>query len=428
MSSQTQQRSPRFFYGWVIVGVAAVKGSFMVGSAAFASSVFLLPMQAELGWSRTLLFGALAVRGLIAGVLQPWVGPLGDHRWAPRLVVPIGALLLGFSFMMIKWVEEPWAFYLWYGLVGALGMALISAAIMDAVVLKWFLRKRPQALLWVNQGPGTAPLIFPIVLTALIAAVGWRDAWFWFGVGTIAVLLPLSLLIRTRPELMGQLPDGEPPVGSPRAAGQPRPTFQERSFTRAEALRTPAFWTLSAVMALGVFGTPGFQAHWIPYLRDQGFDAGLAATAITGYGLFGITSRFVWAYLTARYTIRQVFVAQALLSTLVPLLLLVVQGTVLLFAWAMFTGITLVAFWQLQAMIAVTYFGREHIGAIRGLMWPLSTVSGATSLLVLGALRDWYGSYTLSFILVAAAWGLCALLLLATKSPQRTAASEGTPA
>ncbi|MEE8518083.1 MAG: MFS transporter, partial [Dehalococcoidia bacterium] len=310
----TQPSKPRFFYGWVIVAVAAVKGSFMVGSAAFASSVFLIPMQAELGWSRTMLFGALSMRGLVAGMLQPFLGPLGDHPWAPRLVVPIGATLLGLSFMMVKWVEVPWVFYFWYGFVGALGMALISNSIMDAVVLKWFLRRRSQALLWVNQGPGTAPMIFPIVLTGLIAAVGWRDAWFWFGVGTIALLVPLSLLIRTRPEDMGQLADGEAPADNQGPGTQRRPAFQERSFTRREALRTPAFWTLSVVLALGVFGTPGFQAHWIPYLRDQGFDAGLAATALTTYGLFGISSRFVWAYLTNRFTIRQVFVAQAFLS------------------------------------------------------------------------------------------------------------------
>ncbi|MEE8518655.1 MAG: MFS transporter, partial [Dehalococcoidia bacterium] len=151
---------------------------------------------------------------------------------------------------------------------------------------------------------------------------------------------------------------------------------------------------------------------------DQGFDAGLAATALTTYGLFGISSRFVWAYLTNRYTIRQVFVAQAFLSALVPLLLLTVQGNVVMYVWAIFTGLTLVAFWQLQALIAVTYFGREHIGSIRGLMFPLSTVSGASSVLILGALRDWYGSYTVSFVLVAAAWALCSVLIYFTRSPQ----------
>ena len=113
---------------------------------------------------------------------------------------------------------------------------------------------------------------------------------------------------------------------------------------------------------------------------------------------------------------------------MVPLFLLAVDGTVALFVWGAYTGITLVAFWQLQAMIAVTYFGREHIGAIRGLMWPLSTVSGAVSLLILGVLRDWQGSYTASFSLVAAAWGLCAVLIYFTRSPQPASFPEQQPA
>ena len=108
-----QPRSlPRFYYGWIIVFAAAVKGAFNVGSAVFASSVFLVSMQEDLGWSRTLIFGALAVRTLAGGLLSPIVGPWGDHPWAPRVALPIGSVLFGLSFMLVKWADSPLEYYL----------------------------------------------------------------------------------------------------------------------------------------------------------------------------------------------------------------------------------------------------------------------------------------------------------------------------
>ena len=132
---------PRFFYGWVIVFVAAVKGAFNVGSAVFATSVFLVPMQDDLGWSRTLIFGALSVRTLAGGMLSPIVGPWGDHPWAPRVALPIGSVLFGLSFMLVKWADTPLEYYLTYGVLGALGLALTSNPILEGVVLKWFIRR-----------------------------------------------------------------------------------------------------------------------------------------------------------------------------------------------------------------------------------------------------------------------------------------------
>lgn len=414
-----QVKQPRFFYGWVIVFITAIKGSFMIGTAQFASSVFLVPMQEELGWSRTQLFGALTVRGLVAGAMQPFVGQLGDRITAPRVVVPIGVVLLGVSTMSLRWVDNIVLYYIWYGVVGAIGMSLISNAIMDAIVFKWFIRKRPQVVMWTNMGPGSAPLLFPVMLTGLIALVGWRDAWLWFGAGTIIILLPMSLLIRTRPEQMGLHPDGvTDPAQQTTSRWQSSTALGERSYTRSEAVRSRTFWVLTFAMAFGIFGVPGFQAHWIPYFRENGYQPGLAATVLLVFGAAGLTSRVLWAYVTTRFQIRVAFASQAALAAVATAAILLTSNVAVLFIWAVVAGMTLVSFFQLQALIAVTYFGREHIGAIRGLMWPLSTVSAASAPSILGAVRDWRGDYTLAFLIVAASWTLCAALLLMARPLQ----------
>ena len=421
MSSPTTQAAPRFFYGWVIVFAAAVKGAFNVGSAVFASSVFLVPMQDDLGWNRTLIFGALAVRTLCGGLLSPIVGPMGDHPWAPRVALPIGSVLFGLSFMLVKWADTPLEYYLSYGVLGAAGLALTSNPILEGVVLKWFVRRRAQAIMWMQVGPPSGPMIFPLLLTFLISTVGWRDAWMWMGVASVALFLPLSLLVRTSPESMGLLPDGDRPGVTPRPSmggGRRTGPVNERSFTRGEALRTRAFWLVCVALLLSIIGLPGFQAHWVPYLVDIEFSSEAAATAVLVFGIFSVTARFVWGYLTARYDIRSLMIIQAALAALGVLFLLNVQNVVMMYAWALYHGLTLAVFFQLQALLVVTYFGRGRIGSIRGVMFPFITLGSSTGPIVLGALRDWQGSYLVPFLVVVVTWLLAGLLIFFTRAPQ----------
>lgn len=435
MSTPATEAAPRFFYGWVIVFAAGVKGAFNVGSAVFASSVFLVPMQDDLGWSRTLIFGALAVRTLCGGLLSPIVGPMGDHPWAPRVALPIGSVLFGLSFLLVKWADTPLEYYLSYGVLGAAGLALTSNPILEGVVLKWFIRRRAQAIMWMQVGPPTGPMIFPLLLTVLISTVGWRDAWLWMGVASIALFLPLSLLVRTSPESMGLLPDGDrpgreppPPAGGGRRGGQGAGPAGERSFTRGEALRSRTFWLICVALLLSIIGLPGFQSHWVPYLIEIEFSSETAATAVLVFGIFSVTARFVWGFLTARYDIRNLMVIQALLAALGVFFLLNVQNAVMMYAWALYHGLTLAVFFQLQALLTVTYFGRGNIGAIRGVMFPFITLGSAAGPILLGALRDWQGSYLVPFLIVAVTWTCAAALIFLTRPPQAVPEPEPTPA
>jgi MFS family permease len=411
-----------FFYGWVISLGGAVNASFVLGSAQFALSTFLVPMEEELGWSRAVLFGGLSMRYLLAGLLGPVVGPWADRVNAPRIIMPVGVLLLGGSLSAVRWVDSELAFFFWYGFVGAIATALINLTMWEALVLKWFSRKRTRALVIASTGEASGPMIFPVFITVLISLFGWRDAWLWYGIIATVVLMPFSLALRTRPEQMSQTLDGLPEA-PPRPAARVSTTSgpSDASMTRPEATRTSAFWMLATAFTLSGITITGFQAQWIPHFRDIGFSAGVAASAVGVYGFFNILARVLWGSLTLRFPLKTLMTAHAIAAgSGIAVLLWVVNNEITLFIWASYQGLVLGSFFSLFTLISAEYFGRAHIGAIRGVMMPPSSVSRAGGALLLGALRDVRGSYTLSFTIVLISWGLVVALIASSRRPRRS--------
>ena len=407
-----------FFYGWVIVAAAAVNGSFLLGSAQFALSVFLVPMEDDLGWSRSTLFIALAIRQVFGGMLGPVIGPLIDKPLGPRIVMPLGALLMGLSLVLVKWVSSPLEFMLTYGLLGSFAFAMVNTSMWESIVMKWFVQKRARAMVWTSFGAASASMIFPLLVTGLITVFGWRDAWLWYGLMTIALAFPASLMARSKPEDVGLRPDGALAQGSESKDGQPT-LVEGPSLTRAEAFRTPSFWLIGTAFAITGFTINGYQAHWIPYFREVGFSAGIAAGAVSVYGASNVASRVLWANLVSHYSIHKLMVGHTIAAGLGIGFALMVRDTPALFAWAVYSGIVLGSYNYLNGLITAEYFGRMHLGAIRGAMLPPSATLRGVSAVVLGAIREARGNYTAAFVLTWALWGVTTAALLGARKPKQ---------
>ena len=89
--------SPKFFYGWYLVGVSLVSGAFQTGIGIWGVSVFVSPMEDELGWSRTSFMLALTIRTALTGLLSPVVGPWRDTKNGPRVLMLAGSIIMGMS-------------------------------------------------------------------------------------------------------------------------------------------------------------------------------------------------------------------------------------------------------------------------------------------------------------------------------------------
>ena len=402
------------------MGVAVITGGFNTGVGTGALTVFAKPMTEELEWSRTAFFLSLTIYTAVASFLSPLVGPWRDTTRGPRVLMLAGAVVIGVSLISMKWVDSLWEFYLFYGVLAAIGSLGIGEALTQAILPKWFVRKRGKALGIAVMGGGLGPLLAPLTLHTIMSVVGWRDTWVIMGVVVIVILVPLSFLVRTRPEDIGLLPDGEltPAAEEPsRQQARPQPP-DERSLTRGEAIRSPAFWLIILAYALGGLGMRGFQVNWIPYLQDIGFATGIGALAITVYGICTVSVRPLWGMLGDRFPVRKLIVVQSFLTASSVLLLIYVAGLPMLFAFMIFFGVTMGGSFILRPLIVANYFGRNHLGAISSLMRPFNGFTGAIGPVFVAAVYDLHGSYYWSFVMVMIGFAVTGAVILLAKPPR----------
>ena len=155
-------------------------------------------MSAEFGWSRTVMSGAFSLSRLEGGLEGPIAGWLIDKFGARRMLL-IGVAIAGIGFMALWFVNSPLSLYLIFGLFLSLGFNMGYVHATSAAIAKWFVRKRGRAFSFLITGNGVGGAIFVPLIAWLIIQFSWRWAAVIIGLATLAIPLPLSLIIRITP-------------------------------------------------------------------------------------------------------------------------------------------------------------------------------------------------------------------------------------
>src|SRR4051794_25644056 len=183
-------------YRWIIVGAGALMTCVAIG-AMFSLAIFLGPIADDVHWSRAGISSAMTLNFLVMGVGGFLWGAASD-RFGARIVVLIGAVLLGLALVLASRAESLLGFQLVYGILVGLAASTFFAP-MIATTTAWFDENRGLAVSLVSAGMGVAPMTVSPFARWLISASDWRTAMFGIGILAWALLLPAALLVRQRP-------------------------------------------------------------------------------------------------------------------------------------------------------------------------------------------------------------------------------------
>jgi MFS family permease len=419
-------KQPGIFYGWYIVAVgflANVASSFALASTL---SIFLKPLTAELGISRGVFSLLRSGEGIIAAGLAPLVGTLVD-RYGGRWLMVVGTLIVGVGYLFLSHVESFAQFAGIRLTLVALGDCMMGYMVVNVVISRWFVRRRGRALAFSSMGVGFAKVCMPIVAAWLLLILGWRQTWFVFGIATMVLLvLPALLVIRRTPEEMGLYPDGasEPIIAkSSGAAKTPAGDLVARdsdsAWTRAEAVRTSAFWLLVITFGISSVGVTGLNLHVYSYVTDLGHPAVVAASVMSVIASMQLASPLAWGLLAERVEPRYAAMLRFVVQGAGLGLAILTSNLFCLYAGFFLYGIGLGGNMVLPDILWANYFGRVSLGKIRGMGLLISQVLAAMGPPFFGFLFDITGGYGWSFSIFGAVLMISAGLSLMLRPPRR---------
>jgi MFS family permease len=372
--------------------------------AMFSLAVFLDPMTHDTVWSRAGISSAMTINFLVMGLGGFFWGAVSD-RFGARIVVLIGAVLLGLALVLASLAQSLIVFQLTYGVLVGLSASAFFAP-MIAAVTGWFETNRSLAVSLVSAGMGVAPMTISPFARWLITAYDWRTAMFVIGVGAWALLIPAALLVRS------------PPVSSaPAAAG---PQNGRSGLSVAQALRSPQFLVLGFTFFACCAAHSGPIFHMVSYAILCGVGPMAAVTIYSVEGLAGLGGRLLFGVAADRLGVKPVLIAGLLVQAVAIGTYLFVSELPEFYLMAVVFGAAYGGVMPLYAVLAREYFGQAIMGTVFGAATMLSSLGMALGPLAGGLVFDAYANYAWLFIgSFAVALGAVAIAFAFPPLPRR---------
>ena len=481
--AEARSRVRGVFYGWWLVPISGIVHMTTSVPLFHAMGLWFVALESAFGWNRTQLSLAFSFTRIEGGILGPIEGYLVDRLGVRRMVL-IGLSILGVGFLLmsqvrdskdipivrdlpfellpdfVRIVEPALMFYLVF-MVMALGQGLSGWLTMNTMLNNWFTRHKAKAM-------GYSSAIGRLGALVLIPAIAWavdpeQDNFGWsmtamlLGIVTLIMVIPVSRLIRNRPEDFGLLPDGDEPREEPSASfdklrtnergpsatGTGRPAARrvppsDGDFTLRDALRTPTFWLISFGQGFTSMVLIAMMAHLAPMLWDQGVSVPMAGWVVSTYTamsmIFQIVGGYVGDMISKRFAY---FVFTSIQAGAVVVLVFVPEISVLLglpslavvFSFAILFGIGFGGRNPISTSIRGEYFGRSSFGKIMGMSQVPMNIMLLGAPIYPAILHDMQGSYDFAFLSLAFLNFIGGAMFLLAKKPskpvsrQRAAAS-----
>jgi MFS family permease len=384
--------------GWRVVFACFVVATFSWGLGFYGHGIYLAELQHARGWPTSLMSTATTLYYLSGSLLVIYVSDF-LQRLGPRNMLMIGGVLFSLAVAGIAYVSEPWHLFAAY-IVMALGWMLASVGALTNVAGLWFFEKRGLAISLALTGASFGGIILTPLMVEAISQYGFHKAMLGTAIATFVIITATVLLCVGQP----------PKPRTAAAAAQSRlPAGEE--WTRARALRSLQFWTMTLPFALGIGAQVGFLVHQLALLQPtMGLQMASYAVAVTT--TMAVLGRLVVGAVIDRLNQRIVSAVSFLSQALALLALINTNSLAAMFVACAVFGFSVGNLITFPSLIITREFGARSFGLLVGLSVAINQVIYAFGPGVVGWLRDFSGTYTVSLIVCMALQCLAAVIIL----------------
>lgn len=276
-----EPESSRRYFGWRIVAVLFVVAVLAWGFGFYGHAVYLAELQKLHGWPTSLIAAASTVSYLASAVLMIFVNDA--IRWmGARNCVLSGAACFALALLMLSQSSQLWQVFAAY-LVMALAWSFMTIGAISNILGQWFDRRRGLAISLALNGASFGGVFIVPAMIAAIAAYGFSITMLVSALAIVALALPLAVFVLGKPAPKPLMPSQQNDA-------------MPQAWTRAFALRSPAFWVISCAFSAGLLSQAGVLVHQVAFLETSigRTGAGTAVALTTAASICGRLAMGAW--------------------------------------------------------------------------------------------------------------------------------------
>ena len=402
----------KFFYGWIIVGIANI-GIFSSGPGqSHTFSVFVEPISQDLELSSASIASAYGLATLIAAFLLPYMGKLID-RYGARFSLIIISIILGISCIFFGAASNFLMLTVGFGFLRFFGQGSLMLGCAN-LVSQWFDSKRGFAMSLMALGFGMSMAIHPPVSQFLIDQYGWKNAWIILGISTWIIMVPaLFILAWNNPENIGLKPDGEKKTKLTKDEVQ-----VIEGLNLKEALKENSFYILAAMWFGMAMLVTTLHFYQVTILTNQGISTEYAASLFTISAVAMVVFMPLVGKFFDNFPTKYVLATGLLINSISLISITYSNNDAYSLFYAISFGINNDFSMTMFGYIWPRYFGRKHLGSIQGTGQMIGVIGASLGPLPVGFAIDYLGSslITIRYLSVYPII-MAAIIIMFLKSP-----------
>ena len=392
--------STKFYYGWLVLLISALAYFFSGPGQTYSISIFIDHYIENFGWSRSLVSSLYSAGTLISGLILTFMGQKIDQYGHRKMIVVI-SVCLGTAAVWMSFVTTPIMLFIGFFLMRFFGQGSMGLW-PQTLVPHWFKRKRGFAMSIMAIGGAVGAAFIPPLNNYLINLLGVSNTWRFWTFALFFIMAPLGwFFVRNRPENIGLQIDGENgEEEKENDNSSPRVHISNDPWTLKEAMRTKEFWLVIYLIVIPALINTGVTFHMVSIIGEKGFSPSFAAYILSITSIIRFPLTFLGGYILDRISVRLIKGLNFILLIIAIILIVQADSKTAFVIYALVHG-SFMAFDKVSTgVILPNYFGKKHLGSIRGFFSTAMVLGSALGPLPFGVAYDHFHSYTQIMLLV----------------------------
>jgi len=402
-----------FFYGYVMASVAMFIQIATSPGQTFGVSAFTPSLRTALSMSDSQLSLAYMLGTFLAAIPLMLVGPLSDRFGLKRMTLFSIASLSGTCYLASK-ISGFNSLLIVFFLLRFLGQGSLSLLSSNTVAM-WFRSRVGRISALMSIGTAAAFAWIPEWIHDSIVQIGWRATYQWIALLLAIVILPLVLILfRNRPEDIGQSVDGLEFdfANHDRDESTSRSSeIDDHSLTISEAIRSRAFYIVAATNTLWAMSGTGIVFYLFTLCADRGFASDVPADLFKTFALSMLTMQLAGGLLADFFPLNRLLAIGTMMLCIGLALIGIGETTWSYHGFAAIYGAGQGLLVSVGAVIWVQYYGRRHLGSIRGAAWCCTVAGSGCGPLLMGVSRDHLGGFEPAILLFLVGMSVLSILV-----------------